>query len=206
MEKISIVVVLGESKSGKDTFADILADVFGYSKVQMVDDLLDFLEDHYGLARGQSRCQTGREYRPNNGDYSIQDIKIALYELFIVKGLDPQFAIPFLKRELQKALLYQRNLALVGVRSHYELKAILDFYHENRESVDLKPILLEREESINKLSDKKLPLIVKVLDENVGVLVWDNNQDEDTLRQEITFWEVSNNIRRKREKENVNNI
>ncbi len=133
----NLVIVLGNSRSGKDALADYLVENHGYKVEHPLMGFYGYLESHFGLPKGSIREGSGKKFVISpNGD-TISDFLIAFYHTCNDKGI--VWTKPYMDNLVENI---NQNTVITGVRKVHEWEAIKKgFYSGN---YNLIPVLVSR--------------------------------------------------------------
>ena len=117
----NLIVILGVSRSGKDTIADYITSNYGYTTIHVLSDLYTFLEQHFNLSEGSIRTGNSRHSKLPGGDSTLLDYLVSSYHT--CNDLNINFTKPFIDKVCKNL---SKDTILTGVRNKHEVDSIIE--------------------------------------------------------------------------------
>lgn len=134
-----IIVLLGKSRSGKDSFGSVLEQQLDMTKVKFADPFKRIVEQHYSLPNGAMEDPVYRNAKIPGRDITYLDLLKINYDLY--EGIDSMFWRYPSIHKIQDALRTGRSVLLTDVRHPREADIVANF----GSTYDIYTILIERE-------------------------------------------------------------
>ena len=171
-----VVVVLGVSRSGKDTTADYLVEDYGFEVTHMLSDYYEFLEEHFDLEKGSLRGGSSKQLKMPGSNITYAEFLVKQFHLCEEAGI--LFTSPFIQKVLKNV---NKNTVLTGVRNFHEALPIISLRFGEQEGIggaalnlnpnyEVLPILIERPGYLGFTSDVNVYKLVKLFEEH-GIAV-----------------------------------
>lgn len=172
------LIFLGNSGSGKSTACEYLEKRFDYKNIHPLAFYKHFLEDHYGLNRGDLDSQITRNTIPTGASVSLGQTLVDSFDFW--KGRDPYFTTRKLIRDLGNYWKNGDRVCLQAIRNVPEAMGIIETAQQLNEKFIVVYLTGRGEEKISDRYLKDIDVMLSISGQCSKRVEYDNSENDES--------------------------